>query len=206
MNKTSKNIIFIRIFSGPRVPTRIYRIMYPILITWNKSNVKKHYPTVKMCPETQELLHSLKLTKTSLGCPEIGGTFHNLFTVSTLWRYLWNPSYFTPSLCLLLPTYLTLLKARIHLLYSFIYSFRKIDKHLGSIPPQEEIMTYESDFSQRLQFRTSIIVFWDLVWSWLHEAKFHGNSRRKLSLPVRAEKSSWRTWHVSWTFKTIQQD
>ena len=82
MNKTSKNIIFMRIFSGPRVPTRIYRIMYPILITWNKSNVKKHYPTVKMCPETQELLHALKSTKTSLGCPEIGGTFHNLFTVS----------------------------------------------------------------------------------------------------------------------------
>lgn len=57
--------------------------MYPILITWNKSNVKKHnYPTVKMCPEIQELLHSLKSTKTWLGCPEIDGTFHNLFTVS----------------------------------------------------------------------------------------------------------------------------
>lgn len=154
MNKTSKNIIFIRIFYGPRVLTRIYRIMYPILITWNKSNVKKHnYPTVKMCPEIQELLHSLKSTKTWLGCPEIDGTFHNL-SVNTLWRYLWNPPYFSPSQFLLLPTYLTLLKARIHLLYSFIYSFRKTDKHLGSIPPQEEIMTYESDCSQGLQFRT----------------------------------------------------
>lgn len=56
--------------------------MYPILITWNKSNVKKYYPTVKMCPETQELLHSLRSTQISLGCPEIDGGFHNLFTVS----------------------------------------------------------------------------------------------------------------------------
>ena len=127
MNKTSKNIIYIRIFYGPRVPTRMYRIMYPILITWNKSNVKKYYPTVKMCPETQELLHSLRSTQISLGCPEIDGGFHNPYSI--------------PSQFLLLPSYLTLLKARIHLLSSFIYSFRKIDKHLGSIPPQEEILT-----------------------------------------------------------------
>lgn len=86
--------------------------MCPNLITCNKNNVRKHnHPTVRMGLETQELLHSLQSTKTSLGCPEMDGTFHGLFTVSeysTLWLYLWSSPYFKTSEFLLLPTYFTL--------------------------------------------------------------------------------------------------
>lgn len=154
--KPPKNIIYIRSILWAQVPTRMYRIMYPILITWNKSNVKKVLLPVKNVPETQELLHSLRSTQISLGCPEIDGKFlPAFFTVSEYALTLFmESSYSIPSQFLLLPSYLTLLKARIHLLSSFIYSFRQIDKHLGSIPPQEEILTHESDFSQDYNLRT----------------------------------------------------